>query len=98
LLGPPNDEGLDSHPLYGRGLGFYGVFRVEPSAWVEQLQNVGRRGDAPPATTSRRTHFIVTMQDSTFECVATGLTFETQPGPMEQALAYLAPSIRKGNG
>jgi hypothetical protein len=27
------------------------------------------------------------MQDSTFECVASDLTFETQPGPMAQAAA-----------
>ena len=56
-FGYPNDEGLHDHPLYERGLSFYGVYRVEHSPWASW----------------GGTHFIVTLHDSTFECTAEGL-------------------------
>ena len=37
-FGYPNDEALGGHPLYPRGLRFYGVFEVQDSSWVAQLQ------------------------------------------------------------
>jgi hypothetical protein len=30
VLGPPNDERLSEHPLYGRGLDYYQFHRVDP--------------------------------------------------------------------
>jgi hypothetical protein len=73
-FGPPNDEGLQRHPLFERGLDFYGVFRVDRSAWA----------------TGSATHFIVTLHDSTFECVAERLTAQEAREPLADVVADAA--------
>ena len=71
-FGAPNDETLASHPLYGRGLEFYSVHRVENSPWIAQLE---RRNAVHPSHNRARfvegkKHFVFTFHDSTLECVA----------------------------
>lgn len=62
-LGPPNDEGLGTHPLAERGLKWYSVHEIQKSSFVvSQWRVVSHRHP--------RRHFVVTFQDSTFECVA----------------------------
>jgi hypothetical protein len=65
-FGYPNDEALAGHPLYPRGLGFYGVFEVQNSSWVAQLQEQNRRC-FPEFTMPRRRHVVITFHDSMFE-------------------------------
>jgi hypothetical protein len=65
---------LQRHPLFERGLGFYGVFRVDRSAWA----------------TGTASHFIVTLHDSTFECVAERLTAREVRAPLGDAAADAA--------
>lgn len=36
----PNDESLHGHPLFERGLAFYGAFRVENSSWIRALVRI----------------------------------------------------------
>lgn len=62
-LGPPNDEGLGAHPLASRGLKWYSVHEVMDSSLVAE------HWPRVPAHYPRR-HFVLTFQDSTFECVA----------------------------
>ncbi|MGH2851489.1 MAG: hypothetical protein ACRDLP_12820 [Solirubrobacteraceae bacterium] len=89
--GAPNDEALDQHPLWNRGLGFYGVYRVEHSTWREQMQDRGvRRNTSPPPVWSTPTHYIVTMHDSTFECLATNLAHEVRSETVAHVVARLA--------
>src|ERR1700716_2044520 len=33
-FGPPNDEALKGHPLWARGLRWYGTFEVVGSSWI----------------------------------------------------------------
>jgi hypothetical protein len=89
--GPPNDEALSNHPLYERGLRFYSAFRVEDSSWVAALRELGWRKDAPAPRRAgpERTHWIITMHDSIFECVAESVTFEISIGTMPEASAAL---------
>ncbi len=61
-LGYPNDEGLDDHPLYGRGLTFYAAHEVVNSSWIRQVG----------FSLANYHHYILTFKDSTFECIATG--------------------------
>ena len=71
MFGFPNDETLQGHPLFDRGLSYYRVFRVEDSSWVrrlERINSVHHRHD--PARFEQLNHFIFTFHDSTFECVA----------------------------
>jgi hypothetical protein len=88
-LGVPNDEALPNHPLYERGLGYYGAFRVEHSAWAAALSEVGHRKDAPRMAAPQRTHWIITMHDSTFECVADTVTVEVRSGSIPDVIAGL---------
>ncbi len=85
-LGTPNDEALTSHPLYEQGLSFYGVFRVDPSPWIRELERFWNKSPTMPTHPRPGTHFIVTMHDGTFECVAHDVSFEVLEGrPAEVA-------------
>jgi len=70
-FGYPNDEALPGHPLYPKGLSYYGLFEVLDSSWVKAFaeQNLV---SFPNATSSMRSsrHFVVTFHDSTLECIA----------------------------
>lgn len=93
MFGPPNDEALDGHPLWGRGLGFYGAFRVVDSSWIRglvKMNSVHERHD--PKVFERFEHYILTFHDSTLECVAEGFDFETHSADHSFALSIeLAP-------
>ncbi|MCC6126225.1 MAG: hypothetical protein IT426_14800 [Pirellulales bacterium] len=70
-FGSPNDEALPGHPLYGKGLQFYSVHRVENSSWISMLE---RRNSVHPAHDRKRfledkQHYVFTFHDSTLECV-----------------------------
>lgn len=69
-FGYPNDEALGGHRLYGKGLGFNGFFEVLDSEWIAELKR-GNKVQFPnfKAFADKR-HFIITFQDSTFECIA----------------------------
>jgi hypothetical protein len=70
-FGSPNDEALGGHPLYGRGLKFYSVHRVEHSSWIallERQNSVHSRHDRKRFLEDKK-HFVFTFHDSTLECV-----------------------------
>ena len=68
-FGYPNDEALGGHPLYPRGLGFYGVFEVQNSSWIAQLQEQNHRC-FPEHKMPRRRHVAITFHDNMFEGIA----------------------------
>ena len=70
-LGPPNDEVLHGHPLYGRGLAGYGTYVVENSRWLAELIDVNRVHHlfAPQWWQDKR-HFLLVFHDETVEAVA----------------------------
>lgn len=85
LFGAPNDEVLQGHPLWGRGLGFYGAFMVQNSSLVRRLEtmnSVHERHD--PKKFKELKHYVITFHDSTFECVANGVTASIENIPSEQ--------------
>jgi hypothetical protein len=70
-FGAPNDEALAGHPLYGKGLKFYSIHRVENSSWISELE---RRNSGHPSHDRERfledkMHYVFTFHDSTLECV-----------------------------
>jgi hypothetical protein len=72
-FGYPNDEALPGHPLYGQGLGYYGIYHVRNSSAIAALasQNeISFPGSKHLFDNDR--HLIITFQDNTFECVFTG--------------------------
>lgn len=66
-LGPPGNVDLDIHPLAPQGLSGYSAHEVENSSLAAEIAAVGSAGPA-------QRHFVITFQDSTFECVASDYT------------------------
>lgn len=81
MLGPPNDEALEGHPLYSRGLTNYNCFEVRESSWIRSLEQMNRvHMWHDSADFGRYRHFIITFQDSTFECIAEKYRVSTHTG------------------
>jgi hypothetical protein len=66
-LGPPGDLDLEIHPLASQGLSGYSVHEVMNSSLAAEISAVASHGSA-------QRHFVITFQDSTFECVASDYT------------------------
>jgi len=62
----PNDEGLDQHRLYGKGLTFYSAHEVYNSRWKEERSE----------SAAQSHHYVFTFQDETIECLAQSLRVE----------------------
>jgi hypothetical protein len=70
MFGPPNDEALNGHPLWGRGLEPYAAHWVEHSSWVRTLERMNSVHPMHNAKNFKRLrHFVLTFKESTFECV-----------------------------
>ncbi len=71
ICGHPNDEVLNSHPLYGKGLAFYSVHRVKNSKRLfalERANSVHPRHDAETYLKNKE-HWVFTFQDGTVEFI-----------------------------
>jgi hypothetical protein len=93
MFGAPNDEAFGGHPLADRGLSPYGAFEIENSSWIRQLERMysvhsHHRG----GWLLTLKHFIFAFHDSTFECVARGLSLSTHSG---HSLESLLTEMRK---
>lgn len=91
-FGYPNDEALPGHPLYERGLRYYGIYEVLDSSWFARLQ-AQNRVTFPSFTRHPSRHFVITFHDETFECLAKNLTARIEPGSPREVFARLAADI-----
>jgi hypothetical protein len=91
-FGYPNDEALGGHPLFSCGLGFYGVFEVLGSSWIEQM-TAQNRVCFPKTEDSTNRHFIFTFHDSTFECIADSLRALLSTEPYKKIHAQICQSV-----
>jgi hypothetical protein len=66
-LGPPGDVDLEIHPLAMQGLLGLSAHEVVNSSLTAEIAAVASIGPA-------LRHFVITFQDSTFECVASDYT------------------------
>ena len=77
MFGPPNDEALQGHPLWGRGLDYSEVFRVEQSSLIRRLALMNRvHPHYNLALFEKKNHYVFTFHDSTLECVAESVETE----------------------
>jgi hypothetical protein len=95
-IGPPNDEVLHGHRLYGRGLDGYGAYVVENSCWVAELMKVNSVHDQYRAESwSDARHFLFVFHDETVEAVARDIEVETfrenMPALLAQTIVRLWP-------
>lgn len=71
ICGHPNDEALQGHLLYDKGLKFYAVHRVGNSsrlAALERANSVHSKHD-PLSYLKDKEHWVLTFQDCTVECL-----------------------------
>ena len=69
-FGGPNDEALNEHPLYARGLRSYGIFEIENSSWIRTLEVRNRvHPHHDPQRFRHLKHFVFTFHDSLFEAI-----------------------------
>jgi hypothetical protein len=89
MFGPPSDEGLEAHPLYGRGLDYHNCFEVRESSWIrafERMNRVHMWHDS--AGFARYKHFVITFQDSTFECISEKYHVSIQTGDPAEVIRH----------
>jgi len=99
LFGPPNDEALHGHPLWGRGLDFYGVFRVDHSSLIRRLALMNRvHPHHSWALFEKKHHYIFTFHDSTFECVAESLDVEIVKSQVDQRHSRMSRFLTSNRG
>ncbi|AZO12245.1 MULTISPECIES: hypothetical protein [unclassified Mesorhizobium] len=86
-FGPPNDEALSGHRLYGLGLQPYSAFEVRNSSWIGSLEKANRvHPSHMPELFSGYRHFILTFHDSTLEFVAKDFAVSLRRGAILTAL------------
>lgn len=93
-FGYPNDEALPGHPLYSRGLTYYGAFEVLRSSWIHQMTSQNRVCFPKTEDWTDR-HFIFTFHDSTFECVADSLRASLSIEPSEKVRTQIRQRVFK---
>src|SRR5262249_44842800 len=77
-IGPPNDEVIHGHPLYGKGLVAYKPLVVVNSRWMQELVNINRVHDRFNVEYWRRQrHFLFAFHDETVEAIAHDVRVET---------------------
>jgi hypothetical protein len=100
-FGYPNDEALPEHPVYDRGMAGLGtaVLEVIDSPWASEVSGQmvasarriwGGRGMSSDWATGRTSrHFVVTLKEATFECIASSLAVERFFKTFDEAYAYV---------
>ena len=80
-FGPPNDEAISGHRLYGLGLQPYSAFEVLNSSWIASQEKANRvHSRHMPELFSGYRHFILTFHDSTLEFIARSFSVSLQQG------------------
>lgn len=94
-IGPPDDEVLRGHPLWGSGLEFYSAHEVENSPWITELIEVDRAHERfDESQWTGRRHFMLTFHDETLECVAKWTITRIAPGAtMPEVLTRLGAEV-----
>jgi len=89
-----NDEVLSGHPLYGKGLEFYGAHEVDDSSWLTELRTV--HSVHPQYDASRWSsvkHYILCFHDDMLEVLADGYIAEKRPGTVKEVLEALVSQL-----
>jgi hypothetical protein len=104
-FGYPNDEGLPEHPLYRFGIAdtSSSFLEVLDSSWAADVdgQQVasarriwGGRGIEPDwLNDCKSRHFIVTLKEKTFECLASSIAVERYYPTFAEATAFVMTKL-----
>lgn len=81
----PNDEAFAGHPLHERGLDPYMVAEVVNSSWLRRLERMNAvHPSHDPRGYAELRHFVFAFHDTTFECIAKGLSVEVRRGSLRE--------------
>jgi hypothetical protein len=99
MFGPPNDEAFAGHPLAGRGLQPYGVFRIDDSSWIRQLECMN---SVHPRHRAERfwqlQHLVFAFHDYTFECVCREFDVRSERGSISEVVPRMVEMLEwRGN-
>jgi hypothetical protein len=96
-FGYPNAEVLQSHPYYNLVLESYNVYEVKESDWLKQIEDMNKvHPFHNPIRFKMYKHFVITFEDSTFECIARELELNFfQNFTMQDALKSVSDSFVK---
>lgn len=93
-FGYPNVEVLQSHPYYSLGLEPYKIYEVVESDWVSKIEQMNKVHPFHNSVKYKMyKHFILTFEDSTFECVARSTELTFVQSSMQEALQSLSSSL-----
>ena len=84
-FGLPNDEASTGHPILGPADLGYEIVEVLNSSWLAEAERQNQVA-FPHWTFSGVRHFAVTLHDSTFECLARGVSVEVSVDPYDSVL------------
>jgi len=90
--GPPSDETLMNHRLWGKGLGFYASHEVLDSDWLKELELMDAHRSSPGWLRAYK-HYLFTFHDEAVECLAMGCSWRLRSGGMVEAVQELAGQI-----
>ena len=91
ILGPPNDEAFEGHPLAERGLKPYGAFEILGSSWIRAMERMNRVHEYhSPAPFQQLRHVVLAFHDSTFEVAAREFSVLTAQGPLLSLLPQMS--------
>lgn len=91
--GHPNDEVRGGHPLSKHGLGFYGLYEVTNSPWIDEIRISNRvHPRHSDSLFARDKHFVACFKDVTLEVICTEME-EVQLSEAE-ILAIITKELR----
>jgi hypothetical protein len=106
-FGYPNDEGLPEHPLYCCGIAEArtSVLEVTESTWADDVSNQmlasarriwsGRGTNWQWARDRKLRHFMITLKEATFECLASALVIERFCSTFQEAFDHVIGKLNE---
>lgn len=90
MFGMPNDEAFHGHPLANRGLHPHGVFEIENSSWIKELEKINSAHPYhQPQRFENLKHYIFAFHDPTFECVAENFTVSLYQSSLKDVISEM---------
>jgi hypothetical protein len=93
-FGGPNNEAMNGHPLYGRGLEPYAAHVVHNSQWLEQERVINSvHPYHSDETYAQLNHYLLAFHDETFEALAQSIDTRHIEGVFSQVVTEASQAI-----
>jgi hypothetical protein len=93
-IGGPNDEALNGHPLYGKGLAVYQPHLVHNSEWIRKQEAINSVHPMHKAGWHERlNHYFFVFHDEVFEALAQSVSVRPLRATMAECLTSAVVSM-----